>query len=189
MTRRPLSFARLQYYANRTKGSKPTTVPVRRTVRYVAYGSEQEQQETLRGRWYGPDGPTTHEEVQGWAGAGARSHRYTYQAVLSARDGTLSPEAFCQAWEAGRLPQSWRLIRHADSDHDHAHVLFFSHRRLSRRQVKGWNEAVRREIEALVREQAREAAQEAVRQQEMTQTAAGAQEQEVAHGQGAALEL
>jgi carboxypeptidase C (cathepsin A) len=54
--------------------------------------------------------------------------------------------------EAGSLAADWRLIRHTASNHDHAQVLFFADRRLSRQQVAAWNDSVRQEIEALVQE-------------------------------------
>jgi hypothetical protein len=202
MARRTRSFARLQYYQNRTPRG-PATARVQATVHYFARGAGAQQREEMRGRWYGPDGTTTDEEVGRWARAGARAHRYTYQAVLSTRDGRLAAEDFCRALEAGSLAADWRLIRHTDSSHDHAHVLFFTDRRLSRRQVAAWNDSVRQEIEALVQERTLQAAQEAAREvaqeaaqeagqndgQEQGRQATAETEREVVHGQDAGIEL
>jgi hypothetical protein len=194
MARRPSSFARLQYYPNRTPRG-PATARVQATVHYFARGAGAQQREMTRGRWYGPEGATTDEAVGRWARAGAGAHRYTYQAVLSTRDGRLAAEDFCRALEAGGAAADWRLIRHTDSSHDHAHVLFFTDRRLSRRQVAAWNDSVRQEIEALVQERtlqaAREGAQDAGQNdgQEQGRQATVESEREVVHGQDAGIEL
>ncbi len=102
--------------------------PASLAASYYTWGRTR-QRETMRGEWYGPDGPQTWEQVNHWAHEQSAQHRYTFKIVLSAEAGA---ELDAAAWQ--RIMQSqtafaeWRLIQNDDTDNRHAHVIVFGDR-------------------------------------------------------------
>lgn len=149
---RRLPFVRLSYARNRTASGRRTATPARKAARYVAFGRDRkaEKEGKQRGEWYGPDGQIhAHEEVLAWAAEQARSHRYTFQALLSVPEGRLRATDYGRALREARYIESWRLMSHEDTGHSHAHVLFFRDGRMDREVFADWHEQIRRQLAAL----------------------------------------
>lgn len=144
-------LARLRYYRNTTKSGRATAAKAQQTMYYYAYGAGRQQAE-MRGQWYSPDGRTDHGAVMAWVAAQAQQHSYTYQAVLSVRDGELTAEDFCQVMGAAGGIADWRLVQHGDTNHRHAHVLFFRDRPFSLKETVSWSAAARQALAALEQE-------------------------------------
>ena len=148
---RPLPFVRLTYTANRTPTGRRTATPARKAARYFAYANDLEAERSgqQRGHWYGPDGSKhEHEPVLAWAAAGAKAHHYTFQALLSLPEGRLSAEDFTRAMREGKYIDDFRLIPHDDTEHSHAHVLFFRDSRMDKEQFTDWHERIRQSLAA-----------------------------------------
>ena len=150
---RPVPFIHVRLQENRTPTGRRTSTPARRAALYYAYGRQREDRLAgrQRGAWLKPDGTVTdHEEVMAWIRAEAPQHRYTFQGLLSVPEGALPGPAFCQALRRGGQIDSWRLITHTDTQHRHAHVLWFGDERLKKDHFLAWQQAVRAELAALV---------------------------------------
>jgi hypothetical protein len=179
---RSTPFIGVRLRENRTPAGRRTSTPARRAALYFAYGRDQEARLAgkQRGDWLGPDDRIhTHEAVMSWARQEALRHRYTCDAVLSVPQGDLTPEEFCQALRQGSEIRDWRLMAHRDTDHHHAHVLFFRDQRLEKETFLSWQTAVRAELARLEQQQADRASQ-----QEMNLEA----DQSRTRSQGVALE-
>jgi hypothetical protein len=151
-SKRPLPFVRLAYELNRTPTGKRTATPVKKAARYFAYANDREAERRgeQRSHWYGPDGSKhEHEAVLAWATAGAKAHRYTFQALLSLPEGRLSAEDFTRAMREGKYIDDFRLMSHDDTKYSHAHVLFFGDSRLEKVQFSDWYERIRQSLAAL----------------------------------------
>lgn len=149
-------FIGVQMQENRTPTGRRSSTPAKQAALYFAYGRypQTQQAEKQRGEWLGPDGRVqTHEAVLAWAKQEALRHRYTFQAILSAPQGDVNPEQFCQAMQQGDEISDWRLMAHQDTSHRHAHVLFFRDKRLDKKTFLAWQTAVRQELSRLEQQQ------------------------------------
>ncbi len=149
---RSLPFVRLSHTLNRTPTGKRTATPAKRAARYFAFANDRkaEREAKQRGAWYGPGGTThDHQAVLAWAAAQAKTHAYTFQALLSVPEGRLGAEDFARAMKEGQEIDDWRLLAHNDTAYSHAHVLFFRDSRLERERFAGWHRRIRRELAAL----------------------------------------
>ena len=100
-----------------------------------------------RGEWLSPDGrEQTHDEVMAWLREESFRNRYTFEALLSVRDGDLTGEAFCKAMGQGEAVSDWRLMMHNDTNNSHAHVLFFGDKRIEKKAFLAWQAEVRAEL-------------------------------------------
>ena len=152
------SFINVRMQQNRTPTGRRTSTPAKKAALYYAFGREAQQQQAgrqQRGQWLGPDGKVcSHETVMDWVKVEAKTHRYTFQAVLSTPANELTPTAFVQAMQAAGQIQNWRLITHDDTQNRHAHVLWFGDKRLDKKQFLAWQAAVRAELVQQVEAQA-----------------------------------
>ena len=152
-----LPFIGVQMQENRTPTGRRTSTLAQQAAHYFAFGRDKEAQVAgrQRGEWLGPDGRIhSHEAVLTWVRQEALSHRYTFQAILSVPQGQLTGAAFRQAMQKGETIGDWRLMAHDDTDHHHAHVLFFRDQRLDKKQFLSWQTAVRQELVQLEQQQA-----------------------------------
>ncbi len=140
-----------RYIKNRTPKGRVTIRQLSRAVHYIGYGHKFENpKEFLRGQWHSAQGRHSHEDVVAWAEEQAQSNRYTYTLVLSVRDGMMQDEDFTRTmtsakWQTQaetRFPTDWRLMVHRDSDHDHAHVVFFRDRTVRKAELAQWRESL-----------------------------------------------
>lgn len=136
-----------RYYKNTTKKGNPTTAKVGQSVRYYGYGVKEEGQEydnAVRGEWLNPEGnEVSHQEVMAWSSEQALEHTYTYTMMFSVRDGQMEGSDFVEAMNAQEQFGDYRLIMHTDTEHDHAHIMAFSDKVLSRSEFKEWRREVR----------------------------------------------
>lgn len=148
-------FINVRAQENRTPTGRRTSAPARQAALYYAYGRQEAQLEgRLRGEWLGPDGRAyTQEEVMAWVKANAMSHRYTFQGVLSVPEGELTAAEFGRAMQKGGQADDWRLIAHDDTQHRHAHVLWFGDKRLDKKTFLSWQTEVRAELARLEQQQ------------------------------------
>jgi hypothetical protein len=144
------TFINVRTQENRTPTGRRTSAPARRATHYYAFGAERDtgsREAQQRGEWWGPDGRTqTHEAVMAWVKEQAMRHRYTFQGLLSVPEGELTAAAFCRAMQKGDQAGDWRLIAHADTDHRHAHVLWFGDKRMDKQTFLSWQAEVRAEL-------------------------------------------
>lgn len=139
-----------RYIKNRTPKGNVTTKRMSRAVHYIGFGHKFENPKAyLRGQWHNSDGKQSHEDVVDWAQEQAQHHRYTYTLVLSVRDAMMQDGDFTNSLreaqtETGleQFPTDWRLMVHRDSDHDHAHVVFFRDRTVRKAELAQWREAL-----------------------------------------------
>jgi len=149
-------FIGVRLHENRTPTGRRTQTPAKRAALYVAYGSgrtpagkEARLTGSQRGEWLSPDGRVQpHDEVMAWLRAESFRHRYTFETLLSVRDGDLTGEAFCKAMGQGEAVSDWRLMMHNDTNNSHAHVLFFGDKRMDKKAFLAWQADVRTELVA-----------------------------------------
>ncbi len=162
-------FVHVRYYKNRTKKGKATASPVKRGIFYYSYGTkEMNPNLQSRGHWFSVFGEERYVDVAGWAARKALQHKYTYTMVLSLRDGPMQPGDFTDAMQQAGLFEDWRLIPHYDTAHDHAHVVAFRDKTLSRKEFDTW----RNQVAASLLEAEEQRLQEA---EQMRQTAQAAE--------------
>ncbi|GJM42743.1 MAG: hypothetical protein DHS20C20_30250 [Ardenticatenaceae bacterium] len=144
-----LPFIGVRIHKNRTPTGRRTSTPAKRAATYFAYGRDKQAalDGNQRGDWLGPDGRLqSHDKVMDWAKQEALNHRYTFEAILSVPLGQLTPEQFRLAMQAGRAIADWRLMAHQDTQHSHAHILFFQNKRLDKETFLSWQTDVRAEL-------------------------------------------
>ena len=170
------TFVRAVLVRNRSPKGNPSFRPLRNYLSYLQQGSrlDQTQNGEVRGIWYGNNERSTltqygYEEVHAWAKAHSQQQMYTYQLLLSTRDGQLAPDNFHQtllvanrSWDIG----SWRFIVHQDTAHQHAHALFFRDQRLPKTLFLQGQEAMHESLAQAVKRQQQEAEIEATRQRQ-----------------------
>ena len=151
-----IPFIGVRLHENRTPTGRRTSTPAKRIALYAAYGSgrtpegkEARLTESQRGEWMSPGGrEQPHDEVMAWLREESFCHRYTFEALLSVRDGDLTGEAFCKAMGQGEAVSDWRLMMHNDTNNRHAHVLFFGDKRMEKKIFLAWQAEVRAELVA-----------------------------------------
>lgn len=171
----PVNYVNLRYYKNTTRTGEKTTALVKKSIFYYGYGTEQTlpngqviSPTEMRGDWHSPQGPDDHANVINWAVQNAENHTYTYTMILSLRDGEMEPEDFQKAMNiAGRNHfNDYRLIVHYDTEHDHAHVVGFRDKTMSRQDFNQFRLDLRSTLEELEASRIQEAE---LRQEEQQQ--------------------
>ncbi len=151
MAKQLLAIVRGERMANKSAKGKPSYAQMKGLMNYIAYGRYEDRfdQETQqRGLWLDHNGnPAAHEETLHWAKE--KVHRYsyehTYQLLLSTRYGGLTAADFSHVLQQGSElsdMREWRLMMHQDTQHRHAHVLFFRDKRLDKKSFLTWQTAV-----------------------------------------------
>ena len=149
-------FIGVRLHENRTPTGRRTSTPAKRVALYFAYGSGRSPQGkearltgVQRGEWLSPDGrEQTHDEVMTWLREESLRNQYTFEALLSVRNGDLTSEAFCKAMGQREIVNDWRLVMHNDTNNRHAHVLFFGDKRMEKKAFLAWQAEVRAELVA-----------------------------------------
>ena len=147
-------FIGVRLHENKTPTGRRTQTPAKRIALYAAYGSERTPQGkearltgSQRGEWLSPDSTVqSHDEVMTWLRTESVRHRYTFETLLSVREGDLTGEAFCKAMRQGEGVGDWRLMMHNDTNNSHAHALFFGDKRMDKKVYLAWQADVRAEL-------------------------------------------
>lgn len=170
------TFVRAVGIRNQSMKGNRSFRPLRQYIHYLQQGSrlDETNQGEARGTWYGNNERASlteysYEEVKEWARNHSRQADYSYQLLLSTRDGQLRPEEFHQvilagnrSWEMGE----WRFIIHQDTAHQHAHALFFSDQRLPKTLFLQGQQGMQEALAQAVRRQQQEAEIEATQRQQ-----------------------
>lgn len=170
------SYVNALVVRNQSQNGNPSFSRLRYFVQYLQQGSRLEPDlgGEARGNWYGngENGQLYayhYPDVVDWAKENSHEHPYTYQLLLSTRDGQLTPHSFHQTMQAGS--QAWdmgeyRFIVHEDTAHQHAHALFFSDRRLPKTLFLEGQQAMQESLAQAVKREQQEAEIEATRQRQ-----------------------
>ena len=141
---------------NLGSSGRPAYHRTRGLIQYIGYGRYADslgQEQELRGSWQDHHGrERSHESVLSWAKERVHRHRYeyTYQLLLSTRDGQLQAQDFNHVLQQGsELSQvnEWRMMLHDDTDHQHAHVILFRKQALSQAQYKQWQQTMQHALD------------------------------------------
>lgn len=169
MSKQAPAITNLKYYKNETKKGNATATSAKKSLHYYTYGREEEIE---RGEWHEPSGrAVSGDEMQQWIEENATANKYTYTAVLSLRDGEMEVEDFLKAMNKQEQFTDYRLIRHQDTTHDHAHVMAFRPKTLTKAEFNEWRRTVGRELEALEQERIAERAREQSQELELEKEA------------------
>jgi hypothetical protein len=150
-----VNYVNLKYYKNTTSSGAKTTSLVQKSIFYYGYGTDETlpngqviSPTEMRGEWCSSRGPEQHSNVINWAVQNAENHTYTYTMILSLKDGQMEPEDFQKAMDqAGKDHfNDYRLIVHYDTDHDHAHVVGFRDKTMSRADFNQFRLSLRNEL-------------------------------------------
>jgi hypothetical protein len=143
----------------RTPQGGYTSSHIKGFLNYVAYGQQRLRQEmSPRGIWFDEHGATqAHPNILQWAKQQSLSRDYevAYQLLLSTRAGGLSAADFNRAIQAGGqivATDSWRLMRHEDTNNQHAHVVLFQKESLKPSQYRAWHKEMQMELTRLQKE-------------------------------------
>ena len=161
----------VKYYKNETKKGNPTATKVKQGTFYYTYGTREANPDLKpRGQWWSREGPERYGDVVNWAAGNAKQHKYTYTMVLSLRDGPMQPEDFTAAMAAASdgIFAQWALIPHYDTNHDHAHVVAFRDKTLTKAEFHRWRKAAGAALAAAEQQRLQEAAQQRARQAEQS---------------------
>lgn len=181
MAKQRLAIVRGERINNRSAKGNPAYGRLKGLMNYLAYGryvdqptfalhpgGEQAQvlQSTAeppqRGLWLDHNGVVTpHSDALHWAKEKVHvyGYGYTYQLLLSTRHGGLLPQDFNHVLAQGRAlsgVQEWRLMLHADTDNQHAHVILLRQEKLAKAQYTAWQQKMQAELEQLQAERYQE---------------------------------
>lgn len=153
-------YINARYIPNRSrKTGKPVTRDLKRLVYYNVYGNDQVNPSGRpRGRIYDQSGEEIrYGRYKRWALEQSTAHSYSYRMIISPKGHLLSDEDFITAVAAASVPtdvaQEFQLIVHRDTDHTHAHLLFFTDKTMGKRELERWKTTLRQEL--MTREQLR----------------------------------
>ena len=166
------SIVRLETFPNRTPTGRSSATAAKNLAQYLAFGrgSQHEQaQRSERGIWHDERGQKlSHQTVMSWVSAQGKDNQFTHQFILSVKDSLLTPVEYSQAMAAGGgLFSEWRLIRHQDAQHAHAHAITFGDEEIRIKSIafQQWWQQVRAELEQFRKQHLQEEQALAVRQQ------------------------
>lgn len=166
---------------NRSAKGNPAYGQLKGLMNYLAYGRYVDQlafalrpsgeraqaiqpaQETeQRGLWLDHNGSvTSHNDALLWAKEKVHEYgyAYTYQLLLSTRHGGLVPQDFNHVLDQGSDlsgVHEWRLMLHADTNNQHAHVILLRQEKLAKAQYTAWQQKMQAELEQLQAERYQE---------------------------------
>ena len=177
MAKQRLAIVRGERINNRSAKGNPAYGRLKGLMNYLAYGryvdqptfalnSAQVLQPTVesqqRGLWLDPNGVVTpHSAALHWAKEKVHDYGYgyTYQMLLSTRYGGLLPQDFNHVLTQGSALsgiQEWRLMLHADTNHQHAHVILLRQEKLAKAEYAAWQQKMQAELEHLQAERYQE---------------------------------
>lgn len=159
MVKQRLAIVRGERINNRSAKGNPAYGRLKGLMNYLAYGryvdqptfalrpsGEQAQaiqpakEPQPRGLWLDHNGSvTSHNDALHWAKEKVRAYgyAYTYQLLLSTRHGGLVPQDFNHVLDQGSElsgVHEWRLMLHADTNNQHAHVILLRQEKLAKAQ-------------------------------------------------------
>jgi hypothetical protein len=158
------AIVRGERIANRSPGGGRSYAAVRGLLNYLAFGRYADhlgRSPAQRSPWLDHnEQKQSHEEVLGWAKE--KVHRYgygyTYQLLLSTRDGGLETADYNRVLTEGSALSGmgeWIYTVHEDTDHQHAHAVLFRKEKLSGEQYRKWQAAMQEGLEQALATQAR----------------------------------
>ena len=158
------AIVRGERIANRGPGGGRSYAAVRGLLNYLAFGRYADhlgRSPAQRSPWLDHnEQKQSHEEVLGWAKE--KVHRYgygyTYQLLLSTRDGGLETADYNRVLTEGSALSGmgeWIYTVHEDTDHQHAHAVLFRKEKLSGDQYRKWQAAMQEGLEQALSTQAR----------------------------------
>ena len=181
MTKQRLAIVRGERINNRSAKGNPAYGRLKGLMNYLAYGryvdqptfalhpsGEQAQaiqtaaEPQQRGLWLDHNGAvTSHSDALHWAKekVHAYGYAYTYQLLLSTRHGGLVPQDFNHVLDQGSDlsgVHEWRLMLHADTNNQHAHVILLRQEKLAKAQYTAWQQKMQTELEQLQAERHQE---------------------------------
>lgn len=159
------AIVRGERIVNRGPGGGRSYAAVRGLLSYLAFGRYADhlgRSPAQRSSWLDHNGQEqSHEEVLGWAKE--KVHRYgygyTYQLLLSTRDGGLETADYNRVLKEGSALsgiREWIYTVHEDTDHQHAHAILFRREKLSAEQYRKWQATMQEGLEQALSAQARE---------------------------------
>jgi hypothetical protein len=154
MKAKSLPFVHVHLHKNHSRSGRHSIRQARQLATYIAYGARPQEMSEQRGEWYSPSGTCSHEQVLAWVQEKGKQHTYTAAAVLSLPEGQLEDAAFGRALQGRTEIADWRLMAHEDTDHHHAHVLFFLSKRLPKEQFLAWQTLVKQALVVQIQNQA-----------------------------------
>jgi hypothetical protein len=158
------AIVRGERIANRGPRGGHSYAAVRGLLNYLAFGRYADhlgRAPVQRSPWLDHnEQEQSHEEVLGWAKE--KVHRYgygyTYQLLLSTRDGGLDIADYNRVLKEGSLlsgVQEWVYTVHEDSAHPHAHAILFRKEKMSGRVPPKWQAAMQDGLEQALSPHAR----------------------------------
>lgn len=164
------AIVRGERIANRGPRGGRSYAAVRGLLNYLAFGRYadhpgrapvQRRSPPQRGIWLDHNAQEqSHEEVLGWAKE--KVHRYgygyTYQLLLSTRDGGLDSADYSRVLKEGSMlsgVQEWVYTVHEDTAHPHAHAILFRKEKMSGDEYRRWQAAMQDGLEQALSTHAR----------------------------------
>ncbi|MCB0037088.1 MAG: hypothetical protein KDE51_23820 [Anaerolineales bacterium] len=153
-------YVHARYIHNRSqKTGRPVTRGLKRLLYYNVYGNQENNPSGRpRGQIYDQDGREVgYARYKAWALQQSEAHKYSYRIIISPKGHLLADEDFVMALAAAavttNLANEFQLIVHRDTDHTHAHLLFFTDKTIGKGDLEQWKTALRQEL--MTREQLR----------------------------------
>lgn len=177
MVKQRLAIVRGERINNRSAKGNPSYGKLKGLMNYLAHGryvdqlsfGEQRPNDSnaspalhQRGRWLDHKGAEiTHKDSLAWAKQKVQQfgYAYTYQLLLSTRHGGLTSQDFNQVLTLGSPfsgMHEWRMMLHADTHNQHAHVILLRQEKLSKAEYIAWQQQMQRELERLQAERQHE---------------------------------
>jgi len=158
------AIVRGERIANRGPRGGRSYATVKGLLNYLAFGRYADhlgRSPVQRSPWLDHnEQEQSHEEVLGWAKE--KVHRYgygyTYQLLLSTRDGGLETADYNRVLTEGSALsgiREWMYTVHEDSGHQHAHAVLFRKEKLSGEQYRKWQAAMQEGLEQALSGKAR----------------------------------
>lgn len=171
MNNRAVPVIHARYKKNRTRTGRPSSSKAIQGIYYHGYGTAVTNPNKVpRGYWYDENGQVVaYGNVVNWVKEQAKAHTYTYQLMLSLRDGSMQGEDFVSALKAGTQAfgefAEFRLIVHRDTEHCHAHVTAFRDTVIKKSDLQKWRLSVSAQLEQAETKRLTEQSQQAEQSQ------------------------
>ena len=145
-------LVKMRYIKNRGARGQTVTANLQKVVFYNVYGDKKLNPEMKqRGAILDQHGEVVrYGEYKSWAMGRAVHHPYAYRVIASPKGHGLANGDFIQAirtaGERTGFGEQFMIVIHRDTDHTHAHVIFFSDVTMSRKTLEEWKVGFREQI-------------------------------------------